>query len=133
MSRSKKSGKKQSRFLIYSLENAERMLPLLTKIAADFVKNSNATNKALSDLEEDELRVRLADLERARKGYREELRQMGCSTPNVARGIIDVPVWHPHRGEVVIVMVDAHTKSEDDFQARHVDEAWIRGRGFWEL
>ena len=120
--------------MIYSLEKAEQMLPLLSRISHDLKSSTKKINQVLEDVEdEQERKEQLEKFLRDRESYFEELRKMNCSTPNVARGIIDVPVWHPHRSEVVHVMVNDRTQSEEDFLARRVDEAWNRGRGFWEL
>jgi hypothetical protein len=111
------------------------MLPLLTRICQNIKSNSVSVTKLTLNKEGDDQDIVEWQLARRAEEYadlKQEVADLKGKICHSGRGLVDMPVWHPHLAEVVHVCVDSDSKA-DNLEAHLVSHKPYRREFFWSL
>lgn len=122
----------------FTLDEANRTLPLVSRVVRDVVEQYVALTPAQEELEKHkgqesatpDLQGRIAELERAIEervalinGYLVEINQVGCELKDFRTGLVDFPAWHD--GRLVFL---CWRLGEEQVAYWHEVRAGVRGR-----
>jgi len=122
-------------FIVYELSYVTKMLPYIRSFCRSFVKHVIEVTAIMNDhsLSRSDLEHLMSIKTAIRTNWLMEMQPLGFKICNEVRGLISVPLIHPHSRELVSACIDYETKTEQDVLCHRLNEKCSCRRSIWKL